>query len=101
MTTGDATIKKALVSQDDLIARREHCSVDARLLGSVETALGQQIRLRRTATEYALFTVSQRRDVDAADVVRLGLAGRQAPRHGRRVRRRRRASSSRSDDVRQ
>ncbi len=77
MTTGDATIKKALASQDDLIARREHCSVDARLLGSVGAALGQQIRVRRTATEYALFTVSERRDDDAADVVRLGLAGRQ------------------------
>jgi phage replication-related protein YjqB (UPF0714/DUF867 family) len=76
IATGDATIRKALPSQDDLKARREHCSVDRRLLGSVGAALGQQVRIRRTATEYALYTVSEPRDEDEADVVRLGLTGR-------------------------
>ena len=76
MTAADASIRKALRSQEDLRARREHCSVDDRLLGSVGAARGQQIRIRRTATEYALYTVSERRDEDAADVVRLGLTGR-------------------------
>jgi phage replication-related protein YjqB (UPF0714/DUF867 family) len=76
MTTNDATIRMALSSQEDLIARREHCSIDDRLLESVGSALGQQIRIRRTATEYALFTVSERRDEDDARVVRLGLSGR-------------------------
>ena len=51
MIAVDATIRKALSSQDDLKARPEHCSVDGRLLGSVGAALGQQIRIRRTATE--------------------------------------------------
>jgi len=76
MIAVDATIRKALSSQDDLKARREHCSVDGRLLGSVGAALGQQIRIRRTATEYALYTVSERRDEDDTDVVRLGPTGR-------------------------
>jgi phage replication-related protein YjqB (UPF0714/DUF867 family) len=75
-TIRDATIRQALPSQEDLRARREHCSVDGRLLGSVGADLGQQIRIRRTATEYALYTVSERRDEDDADVVRLGLTGR-------------------------
>ena len=76
MTISDATIRMALSSQKDLIARREHCSVDGRLLGSVAAALGQQIRIRRTATEYALFTVSECRKEDDPGVVRLGLGGR-------------------------
>ena len=75
-TTRDATIKKALSSQDDLTTRREHCSIDGRLLVSVGAVLGQQVRIRRTATEYALFTVSERRDEDAPNVARLGLIGR-------------------------
>jgi phage replication-related protein YjqB (UPF0714/DUF867 family) len=76
MTSNDATIRMALSSQDDLITHREHCSIDDRLLGAVGSALGQQLRIRRTATEYALFTVSERRDEDDARVVRLGLRGR-------------------------
>ena len=76
MTTVDATVRMALSSQDDLIARREHCSIDDRLLESLGAELGQQIRIRRTATEYALFTVSERRDEDDPGVVRLGLGGR-------------------------
>jgi phage replication-related protein YjqB (UPF0714/DUF867 family) len=76
MTAADASIRKALSSQGDLKTRREHCSVDGRLLGSVGAARGQQIRIRRTATEYALYTVSERREEDAADVARLGLTGR-------------------------
>jgi hypothetical protein len=67
MTASDAAIKKALSSQDDLTSRREHCSLDGRLLASVGATLGQQIRIRRTSSEYALFTVSERRDEDALD----------------------------------
>ena len=76
MSTNDAAVRKALSSQEDLIGRREHCSVDARLLAAAGATLGQQIRIRRTASEYGLFTVSEVRDEDAADVVRLGLTGR-------------------------
>jgi phage replication-related protein YjqB (UPF0714/DUF867 family) len=76
MATSGATIRKALSCQEDLIARREHCSADVRLLEAVGAAPGQQLRIRRTASEYALFTVSEGRHEDAADVVRLGLVGR-------------------------
>jgi len=76
MTERDATIRRALSSQDDLKARREHCSVDGRLLASLGAAVGHQIRIRRTATEYGLYTVSERRDEDEAGVVRVGLTGR-------------------------
>src|SRR5262245_61234816 len=76
MGIGEATIRRALSSQDDLKARREHCSVDDRLLGSVGAAVGQQIRIRRTPSEYALFTVGEARQEDEATVVRLGLGGR-------------------------
>jgi phage replication-related protein YjqB (UPF0714/DUF867 family) len=76
MTIGDATIRMALSSQDDLKAHREHCSIDDRLLRSVGAAVGQQVRIRRTPTEYALFTIIDARDEDDPRVVRLGLSGR-------------------------
>jgi phage replication-related protein YjqB (UPF0714/DUF867 family) len=76
MIEHEATIQRALSSQADLKARREHCSVDGRLLASLGAALGHQIRIRRTETEYGLYTVSERRDEDDAGVVRLGLTGR-------------------------
>jgi phage replication-related protein YjqB (UPF0714/DUF867 family) len=76
MSTADATIKKALSSQEDVTSRREYCSLDGRLLASVGAVVGQQVRIRRTASEYALFTVSERRDEDAPNVVRIGLLGR-------------------------
>jgi phage replication-related protein YjqB (UPF0714/DUF867 family) len=76
MTERGAIVRKALLSQDDLRRHREHCSVDRRLLASVGAAVGGQIRIRRTATEYALYTVSEGRDEDRADVVRVGLPGR-------------------------
>ena len=76
MATSEATIRRALPSQADLKARREHCSVDGRLLASLGAAVGHQIRIRRTETEYGLYTVSEWRDEDDADVVRLGLTGR-------------------------
>lgn len=76
MIEREASVRRALASQDDLKARREHCSVDGRLLASLGAAVGHQIRIRRTATEYGLYTVSERRDEDDARVVRLGLTGR-------------------------
>jgi phage replication-related protein YjqB (UPF0714/DUF867 family) len=72
----NATLRKALSSQDDIIARREHCSVDAQLLESLGVAVGQQVRIRRTPTETALFTTSECRDEDEPLVVRAGLSGR-------------------------
>ncbi len=72
----DAALHQALSSQDDLIARREHCSVDARLLDALGVAVGQQVRIERRPTELALFTISECRDEDEELVVRAGLRGR-------------------------
>jgi hypothetical protein len=82
MIEREASVRRALASQDDLKARREHCSVDGRLLASLGATVGHQIRIRRTATEYGLYTVSERRDEDDAGVVRLGLTGRRRQRLG-------------------
>jgi phage replication-related protein YjqB (UPF0714/DUF867 family) len=72
----DAALHQALSSQEDIIARGEHCSVDAQLLDALGVAVGQQVRIRRTPTELALFTISERRDEDQRFVVRAGLRGR-------------------------
>jgi phage replication-related protein YjqB (UPF0714/DUF867 family) len=72
----DATLRKALSSQEDLIARREHCSVAAEVLDALGVDVGQQVRIRRSPAELALFTVGERRDEAQALVVRAGLRGR-------------------------
>jgi phage replication-related protein YjqB (UPF0714/DUF867 family) len=72
----DVTVRKALSSQEDLIARREHCSVDSRVLDAIGVAVGEQVRIRRPPAEVGLFTISERRDEDEPLVVRVGLTGR-------------------------
>src|SRR5262245_57272383 len=72
----DATLRKALASQDDLIARREHCSADGELLDALVVDVGQQVRHRRSTAELAVFTIAARRDEDQAFAVRAGLRGR-------------------------
>jgi phage replication-related protein YjqB (UPF0714/DUF867 family) len=76
MATYDASIKKALASQEDLIAHREHCSVDPERLATIECTLGNQVRIKRNASEFGLFTVSDVRQEDPDSTVRMGLAGR-------------------------
>jgi phage replication-related protein YjqB (UPF0714/DUF867 family) len=76
MASVDATLHKALSSQEDLIARREHCSVDPRVLDALGASAGEQIRIERTPNELALFTISERRDENEGLVVRAGLVGR-------------------------
>jgi phage replication-related protein YjqB (UPF0714/DUF867 family) len=72
----DAVLRQALSSQDDIIARAEHCSVEHGLLDALGVGVGQQVRIQRTPTELALFTISERRDEDQVLVVRAGLRGR-------------------------
>src|SRR5262245_13845763 len=76
MASVDAALHMASSSQDDLIARREHCSVDPQMLDTLGVAVGQQVRIQRTPTELALFTISERRDEVETLVVRAGLVGR-------------------------
>jgi phage replication-related protein YjqB (UPF0714/DUF867 family) len=76
MTTVPVSVRKALSTQSDLMQRPEHCSVDARVLDTLGIAAGQQVRVRRAAAEYALYTAADVRNEHADNVVRMGLAGR-------------------------
>jgi phage replication-related protein YjqB (UPF0714/DUF867 family) len=80
MTTFDARVRRAQTpEQHDLVDHPEHCSADPRALARIGRAPGQQVRVRSSAdpSAVALFTVSQARDEDTADVVRMGREGRQ------------------------
>jgi hypothetical protein len=76
MARHDAQVRKALPEQADLKERREHCSVEPRLLAAIGREVGQQVRIERNREEYGLYTVSQALP-DAEGVVRMGLRGRQ------------------------
>jgi phage replication-related protein YjqB (UPF0714/DUF867 family) len=71
-----ATVRRALKSQEDLIAQPEHCSADRAQLGMIGRAVGQQVRIYRDETSFALFTVSEVCDEVPNSVVRMGLSGR-------------------------
>lgn len=77
MGTYDASIQRARQGdQQDLIDHAEHCSADPRKLASVGAELGHQVRVRRSADEYALFTVSEVCVETPDSVVRMGRRGR-------------------------
>ena len=54
---------------------REHCSADPGRLAAIGVAVGQQVRIRRTATAYGLYTVSEVRDENPENVIRMGADG--------------------------
>src|SRR5262245_25254368 len=77
MASYHVSVNKALTtSQQDLIDHREHCSADPEKLATVGRALGHQLRIKRNASEYALYTVSQVRQETPDNVVRMGGGGR-------------------------
>src|SRR5262245_49048230 len=77
MATYGASIKRALLhEQDDLIDHKEHCSADPEKLATIGRALGHQVRIKRSDSQYALYTVSQVRQESQDDVVRMGETGR-------------------------
>ena len=75
MATTTTFVKKALDTQTDLKARREHCAPAAQVLASLGGELGQQVRIHRD-DEFALYTVSELLHETADAVVRMGLGGR-------------------------
>jgi phage replication-related protein YjqB (UPF0714/DUF867 family) len=77
MATFAASVRKALSSQSTLIDRREHCSLDPERLISIGAVPGSQIRVKRNAQEYALYTVSETRQEAEDNTVRMALAGRE------------------------
>jgi phage replication-related protein YjqB (UPF0714/DUF867 family) len=78
MAAYDASIKKALdPEQDDLIKHKEHCSADPEKLATVGRERGHQVRIKRNDEEYGLYTVSEGREENPDNVVRMGRDGRE------------------------
>ena len=77
MATYNASVRRALSSQRDLIDQDEHCSADSEKLRTVGRAVGQQVRICRSSTQYALYTVSEVRQESPDNIVRMGAVGRQ------------------------
>jgi phage replication-related protein YjqB (UPF0714/DUF867 family) len=78
MATYDTSVKKALLpEQDDLKHHKEHCSADPDKLATVGRALGHQVRIKRNDDEYGLYTVSEVRQENPDNIVRMGQAGRE------------------------
>jgi phage replication-related protein YjqB (UPF0714/DUF867 family) len=77
MATYHASIKKALPEQDDLERRKEHCSADREKLETAGRLLGHQVRIKRKNDdkEYGLYTVSEVRQENPDNVVRMGQGG--------------------------
>jgi hypothetical protein len=77
MAIHDVSIKRALSSQTDLINHREHCSVDPQTLAVIGCTVGYQVRIKRNSNQRGLYTVSEVGQNNPANVVRMGLGGRQ------------------------
>jgi len=78
MATYDASIKKALSPQQaDVIDHKEHCSADREKLETVGRLLGHQVRIKRNDDEYGLYTVSEVRQENPDNIVRMGKGGRE------------------------
>jgi phage replication-related protein YjqB (UPF0714/DUF867 family) len=76
MATARTSVKKAFDTQADLKGHREHCAPAARVLASLDSEPGRQVRIHRNG-EFALYTVSELLHETTDPVVRMGLGGRQ------------------------
>jgi phage replication-related protein YjqB (UPF0714/DUF867 family) len=73
----DGLVRKAFGSQSTLRDRGEHCSLDPERLAALGRVPGSQIRVRRSAAEFALYTVSETRQELPDTTVRMAPAARQ------------------------
>lgn len=76
MASFTGTVKKALSSQSTLLGKGEHCSMDPERVASMALVPGSQVRVRRSSTQIALYTISETRPEPEDDVVRIALEGR-------------------------
>src|SRR6266508_1843085 len=77
MATYDASVKKALTaSQLDLIYLKEHCFDVPVNLATVARERGHLVMIKRSDSEYGLYTVSQIRQESPDNIVRMGSTGR-------------------------
>jgi phage replication-related protein YjqB (UPF0714/DUF867 family) len=73
--TYDVLVEKALPGQQDLIDHSEHCWADPEKLATVGRAKGHQVRIERSASEYALYTVSETPQQSPENLVLMGVGG--------------------------
>jgi len=71
MATFAGRIRKAFNSQPTLQKQREHCSLDPQRLASLGLPVRSQIRVTRSADEFALYTVSETHEESADNTVRM------------------------------
>jgi hypothetical protein len=76
MATRAVPVRKSLQTQADMQHFREHCSADAHALAAHGTTVCQQVRVKRTESNSALYTVSEVRHEDTDEIVRIGPRGR-------------------------
>jgi hypothetical protein len=76
MATFQGFVRRSLTSQETLENRAEHCSLDPDRLASIGVVPGSQIRVRRNATQVALYTVSETRQEQRDMTVRMAQVGR-------------------------
>lgn len=72
-----ARVRKAVSSQFDLLGKGEHCSADPDRLAVIGREVGHQVRIVRTDSEYALYTISEPRAETPDHVIRMALAARE------------------------
>jgi hypothetical protein len=73
----EAQVEPALKVQDSVLSTREHLSADPDLLREIGRAPGQQVRVYRGPTDFAVYTVSEGRDEEPESIVRIGRKGRE------------------------
>ncbi len=70
------TVKRALRAQSTLCGKGEHCSLDPHRLASIGLVPGMQVRVTRSETRYALYTVSETRQEPIDTTVRMAIEAR-------------------------
>ena len=67
-----ASIREPLPGQEKVAKKKEHCSADADLLRSIGRARGEQVRIYRDDSEFAVFTIADVPDEAPDSIVRMG-----------------------------
>ena len=74
----EGTVRKSFQSQTTLDKQPEHCSLDPERLASIGLVRRSQVRVRRSAQQFGLFTVSETHQEQTDDAtVRMAKVGRQ------------------------
>jgi phage replication-related protein YjqB (UPF0714/DUF867 family) len=70
------SVRDPLAGHEKLAKKKEHCSVDPDLLRSIGRKPGEQVRVYRNATDFAVFTVAESPEESLETTVRMGRFGR-------------------------